>query len=334
MRIYLWGPTGSGKTWLTHAFIRKVNLLQDVLSNKVSPYKKVWITDKMGRTVERDKLEYKPTKRIEYQKLTYHRTIEIEGSISEFYGDEYEIYMLDGPGDETTGYTAIETNEEDDLSREKVMSAHETLKSSDYLIVTVNPGARGFLEDDQRKTTHTPNQVGKHFLGRLDALMNLKRNPKQQVILCFTMADIYGYGAGGVNAPLARFFGIHAGRIWGKLQELLSIGDIEPNIFFISAVGDYHDRSEELITNLDEGASKLKSEEHWNPDSVLEPFFTIFDHARKLQLEGRADKASGLLKLIYKVIKLDHKDTLDEYSNKKMLHGLEEEINKILYKIR
>ena len=292
MRFYLWGPSGTGKTWLFDAFIRKVNLIDDALA-KQRPQASfsIWIDDQLGMRQHRYTLDTQivpATMDIDYQEYTFHREYLLsdgKDKIKIACTHVHQFMMMDGRGDETTGQLVLDANTEE--NRAKVLSAHEALKDADYLIVCVERGMRNLDQTDDQN-------VGRHYVERLRDLLSLNRRPGQEIVICFTKADRYGGKVAGFDAALSRMFGMYGQEVGHLLRELNGTRQ-EPPHFFVSAVGYYRDtKSGKVTPNFISGGDKLIESESWMPDEVEKPFFKILTEAEKRTIREMKINDSGI----------------------------------------
>ena len=282
MRFYLWGPSSTGKTWLFDAFIKKVNLLDTALSEyQPDPVYSVWFEDQMGMRQHRYTLDAQitpATPDIDYQDFTFFRKyllddVELNQQALSF---THHFSMMDGQGDETTGQILIQANNE--VNRAKVLAAHEALIGSDYLIICVERGQRNLEENGG-------NNAGLHYVEKLRDLLKLKRKNDQEIIICFTKADLYGGKVAGFDSALLRLFGSYGKEVGNLLREINGNWS-EPRCFFVSAVGYYRDiNTNKAISNFSLSDNKLIEMENWNPFEVEKPFFNVLTKAEKKSLQ-------------------------------------------------
>lgn len=283
MDVYLWGPSGTGKTWLLNALIRHINRMESELRNKKSSFD-LWVEDlRDNHRVVSSELESKATENIEYITYILKRRYNIRGSNkqSEITAlactHDHHISMLDGPGDETTGEVLLIANNEE--NRARVLSAYTRLKSAHYLVVAINEGNVSDGDGKQR----TRGSIGKAFSEALQRLINLDRDSEQKVYICFTKIDQYQGAAANVPAMLTRLFEKHADRIEGQLRDLVQIRQGELPAYFVSAPGYYNDPldNNKLKPNFDSAGGVLADPTSWRPFRVCDPFFDIFDDGEK-----------------------------------------------------
>jgi hypothetical protein len=330
MRIFLWGPTQSGKTWLIDSFIRKVNLINNVLMERKAPYK-IRVENSFGAEVEVQALKALPTESIQYEQYTFHRTIDETRINNSACSIEHHIEMLDGPGDETTGRLAQKSKTPKAIGL--VKRAQTALMNADYLLVTVNPGIYGSNANSENgEKLNNPDEAGEHFLERLNALVKLKgRNPKQRVLLCFTKSDENDGGLAGFDAALAGLFSERSREIGVKLRKLMGENVDESDLFHVSAVGYFQDENGEKKLNYNPGLNKLIDVPKWNPHKVSDPLFKIFDEAQSNQIRT-VDRPKGIFSraTLEKILLPDRENTYRACSLSVMMKGMEKEINRWL----
>jgi hypothetical protein len=329
-KIFLWGPTGSGKTWLLHSFIRTINLLDRVFENDIY---KVRVQDEDGNTLNQKDLTYKPTISIDYQQDSYHREVNHPDYDPSLYNNHHTIGMLDGPGDETTGQVAIESYNNDSQALTRVQRAHDALKDADFLFVMIHPGKHRETKKNGETATD-PNKAGQHFLERLEALHKIKRRKvTQQLFLCFTQADEYGGETGGLNAALRGLFGNKSDDIAYMLRQL-DRSQQGLRLYFMSAVGYFPDPTEngKRKPNYNPGQQVLLRPDLWNPYKVAEPFFDVFDLAQENYLRsiGRP-RDKWKQSLFDRIIVPGRLKLYKDISNRTMLHEGEKRIREMLY---
>lgn len=325
-KIFLWGPSGSGKTWLLRSFIRKVNLLRTVFRKEDSAYD-LWVEDETGAELEVTDLIREPTTKTEYQSIAYHRTVAQLEFGEDLFMNRHSIGMLDGPGDETTGQ--IERDQNTPENRGKVEQARAALKDADYLFVVVHPGKWALVNPNEANTTLDSDKAGEHFLDRLNALLKIKRNSTQRVMLCFTQSDKYGAGLGGLSAALAYLFGPRGKEIDIKLRKLYPASTrLEPPIHYMSATGYFNDptKNGKRVSNYDASSFSLLDETKWNPHKVLDPFFDVFDKVQEEQLSGFPGPISRFPLILSRILIGDRLGLYKKLSNKTMLEEGEKKI--------
>lgn len=282
MDIYLWGPSGAGKTWLLNALIRHINLMEIALRKDESPFD-LWVEDvRDSRRVISSELESAATTDIDYVSYTLRRRYNIrdKNKHSEITAlactHDHQISMLDGPGDEITGEILLQANTEE--NRAKVLAANTRLKSAHYLVVIINEGNVDSRDGKQK----TRSLIGKTFSEALQRLINLDRDPLQKVYLCFTKTDKYQGAAADVPSMLSRLFEKHSDRIEGQLRDLVNFRQGELPAYFLSAPGYYNDPldNNKLKPNI-VNTGVLADPTCWRPFQVSDPFFDIFDDGER-----------------------------------------------------
>ena len=318
-KVYLWGPTGTGKTWLIDSFIRKMNLVEQALlsleqSKQTDFQYKLWVEDILYNKVIKKSLDSAPTEDIDYRQYTLHRAIRPFGI-----QETCEIGMLDGRGDETTGQVIEDANTQE--NRARVLAAHEALKDADYLLITVDRGVRILDEEDEQN-------AGKHYVQRLHELLTLRRKPNQRALICFTKCDRYGGEFGSMDSALARLFG-DSGKEIGELVAELNPRVITFPFYFTSAVGYYFDaHSGKVYPNINSGEGKIVHIEKWNPSNVHKPFFEMLDNEQqKIIREKSKSVFIGKLPIMGNALIADRLEFYKKYSYSTMMDMVEKSIS-------
>ena len=323
-KIFLWGPAGSGKTWLFNSFIRKINLLRMVFKSEGSKYD-VWVEDVDGNEIEINELTREVTLTSNYQEVVYRREVTHTDLDSNLLSNTHIIGMLDGPGDETTGQLEVDRDTQENQNR--VKAARLALQEADYLFVVVHPGKRALIGDgDQQQIDQE--KAGEHFLDRLNALLRIHRKETQDLRICFTQSDLYAGGLGVLKSALAYLFGSRGKEIEVKLRKLFPASEsTDPPIYYMSSVGYYKDSSNKRKANYDQTSFSLLNEAKWNPNKVLEPFFDVFDEVQEKHLIRFNTSNSILNPILMRLFASDRLNLYRKYSNRTMLQEGEKRIN-------
>ena len=281
MDICVWGPRGSGKTWLIDSFIHQVNNVQTKLKENESQFD-IEIRDILGKLVYCSDLEPRATMDIDYSAFTVARRFlpkdhsYHEECIKHACENVHELSILDSPGDIITG--EILTHAHSAKDEAEVMAGRAKIKSAKYLIVVINSVVRS------EEQTHNPSET---FSVNLRRLVNLTRDQRQKVFLCFTKIDENLGPNASLDTMLPLLFGNSSNEVASLLRELISSQQSDIKNYFVSAPGYYYNANNEMIPNIENG--RLINKNEWEPHGVCKLFFDIFDDCERESL-SRLDR--------------------------------------------
>jgi GTPase SAR1 family protein len=270
MKIYFWGPSSSGKTWLFNAFIRRINQINDELTKRYPEYgfQLLVLNEKHAsqRINTLNQIDFPTTKSIDYKHYTFSRACNNDDELFRLANvHTHELQMMDGRGDETTGTLPDGATESD---RSNIKAAQQSLKEADCLIICVDRGNRAI-----------EGEAGENYLESLNRLITLPRKENQKVCVCFTKSDLYATDIAGFDATLTRIFGANGNRIGEKLRTLNNSTILNEHFYSVSSVGSYLNDKGNCVVNFD--GEKVIDEAQWTPVNVELPFFYNFDIAER-----------------------------------------------------
>lgn len=271
LRIALWGPTGSGKTWLVHALDRELRRY-----TQLDPYYSYDLQDEHGNPVIADS-ERVPlaTDRIEDSFLRFSRSPKPGHPKLQVFVHEFIIH--DNLGVSTLNALGLSSSTD--------APAEITLERSFGVVALldaisangVDAPELGVLASDENYAEHVealfqlmnsasfraPRKYLALCVSKVDQLLHMKREPKELMQVRFRKtaerADRYA------NQQ-------HSG--------------IEMAYFSTSAVG-FVKRGRQTVANFNPEDGSILEPSRWLPYNVVAPFFWMFENVERASLSGK-----------------------------------------------
>lgn len=272
-KIFLWGPPGSGKTWLWIAFIKKLFIMNGQLHQSWQ----INVSEKNANGTPVFLPSLAPTLTEEYKQFDV-TLFDIKNDLT----NSFELHLYDSPGVFTIGRPdLISPEQKSSLTVHNVQSQ----MFRDTFILALNPGS---ITVDE-------------FIEALQILQTVIQDKRRRVLACLTKADELNPSRDMLeNVPMlirARF-GIEAGE---KITHLLTQGMLkdghEVQLFATSAVG-YTRKEGMWVPNISHDNSQLFDERNWFPIGVEKPFLALFEIMADKKIESEDDFLTLFSRLI------------------------------------
>jgi GTPase SAR1 family protein len=291
-KIVFWGPATSGKTWLFRAFLKKVQLLNDILKSQGYSLDVKEINGNRWESIPNiDGLLTEATSdsmQSYYQIIRKTEKTSVSGIKTRVNTHSHEIWVFDNPGGWFQKQTQAEMKED---QKKQVAGVAEAIRNAHYLVLALDSGKTttgesNFAEDLKQLTSLVANTEGKKIaacITKTDAL-------GQQLVI-----PLYNRDESQLKGLLTRSFGQeYARQIDASLDILRRSHDVK--LFATSAVG-YHEKDGKKIVNLNETKTAIGNTAAWNPEEVEKPFFWLFDAIERQRIEY-LDPASRLFSFL------------------------------------
>jgi len=291
-RISIWGPAGSGKTWLLNAFANKVWQYN-------TSYQSFSLFDSSGQRFIPDGLASSATTDHTYEGFKFHRRLHQSLSGSSISSYSHEIILMDAPGDETTGHMLKVSDTSN--NRAHVHATRQSLLSSDAILFALDPGL-GYSNiwspppyDESNEFTPPPALYSSEDTSTYEVLFEylsellhliMGRDSQKVPYLCFciTKADKYGTSLDTKNFDelVLRIFGSDFQTNFRQL--LATLPDEKVARFVTSSVGYFVRYDGKRVPNYDISSGILMDNKAWNPQGTELPFFWIFEQIERASL--------------------------------------------------
>ncbi|MFZ5858338.1 MAG: hypothetical protein ACOYZ6_16050 [Chloroflexota bacterium] len=283
--VALWGPRGSGKSWLISALSRILNLKYDKEIDGLNYHleKVIGYGYQQGNSFVREPAATVDTDStiINFERS---RTSEKFGqSISSF---KHKIQIFDHPGDETTGAILIESNTRE--NQEKVARIALNLAESDIVIIALDHSQFNYWRqehyDNRDEWIEREKNEYVGYLSRLfSVLESIRPDKKRFYAVCLMKADRiddvqYNHPDGLIEL------------LFGK-KMLEAIKSINPNQIKTFAVSSFGYLPNSTRPNYDYNTTTIQEPESWMPFGVEYPFFWAFEQLEKQSLLGKFNKS-------------------------------------------
>jgi len=295
-QIAFWGLTSSGKTWLFQSFIRKINVMNEVLEPQGFSLK---VLDARGSEQNIDKLVEKGTDDTEEREYVFVRSCtpgvikdEFKRSVNTH---RHSIIIVDEQGGK------FETNTE---GKEAVV-ARRMVSTSDFIILSLDFNPANNSDDGTDTVQSDVSKQTNLIVEQLNLLKNLlAKEKKRYIAACITKVDKLGQemlvdrynqenGQKTIELLLIKRFGEDgAAEILSALKSLEGQpAKHEVKLFSTSAVGYYQENGKSKVNAIKaSGAYSLANTTQWLPLGVERPFFWLFEMIEKRRLEYLSEK--------------------------------------------
>jgi GTPase SAR1 family protein len=287
--IALWGPTGSGKTWLMMSFGKALFDLKD-------PEFEYRLLDPESHPVNAlEPPAQKPTEEMRdevwlFQRIGRQRTPAHDLSVHTHF-----INLHDFKGIDTVELTkrevvrSIEESHHVILLLDPFLLANTKLADPQEALANRIPGM-----ESTTKGQYTQNQYATHVANLLD-LLGRHNRPDRYIAVCFTKIDLLGVQGRDPWQLIDAYFGaaMHT-QLKNYAAQIKSSGHEQMQAFCVSAAG-YLDGPERK-SNYDPATGHLLVPDQWQPFRVEAPFFWIFDNIERQRL---AHKGGGVTRFLF-----------------------------------
>ena len=271
--IALWGISGTGKTWLTHAFAKELRWytekdptfsysLTDYEDNRI--FVSVLDSENVGATSVSEDHLWKFQRRVKGGVKT-NRSLQVSSH-------EHQIIIHDNKGGDLQEIVAgYGTNQE---------IVKSTLTSSSNLIVLLDPTmvtGSPFAADETEN--YSKSEYGQ-WIERLVEII-LEKKKSINIALCLSKADLVQ-----LHLPTEEIIKVVFGtEVLGALEN----SQVESKLFKVSSVGTVrNEKTGKKESNLEEGMEvathKIKNPSEWNPLNVASPFFWLFEKVERQRI--------------------------------------------------
>lgn len=269
LSIAIWGPTGSGKTYLIDAFVKELQWY-----NQRDPEFEYMLTTMNGSTVAPTRRHRGPSQDIMESHFQFTRRAKERSEAHLVSSQRHEIIIYDSPGGALM----------DALNPGGNRPAAVTLTNSTGVIAILEAGFQNFSGGGYGILTDEA--AYNHYLRSLcELLVNnpLPGFPKRHLAVCVTKSDRLGSSIFDLKGKevVETFFGARIPATLASYERDLHIG-----YFCTSAVGYYRDRGE-ILSNLEPATGTILYPELWHPLNIAAPFFWLFEEVEKARLATR-----------------------------------------------
>ena len=305
----LWGPKGSGKTFLLKAFHRRIEVINDVLSRGNN------FQLSLDRLTETQIIAEKsqatvigPTSIPVFE--TYLFTRKGKQNVLSHQTSSYchRIVLIDNPG----GYMPGFNNDELDREQRFIVLANKIVSAAKCIFIILHPG-------EISPSVLSPTEKYKDgFNYLLSIIKNVQI--KRYIVACVPRTDSLGNGIDqekNVSALMDAWLNEDVGAyIRQQLQILTEEGH---NVFYTScsAVGYYLNEQNELQPNIMSGNTETNSgriatkRESWKPIRVEEGFFWLFEQLELNRINLSVQRDDGIFYKIFTKVGLFSKKNYD-----------------------
>lgn len=271
--IALWGPTGSGKTWLIYSLAQELKTY-----NRKDREFQYRLTDDDDQPVSVSKPEDKPTDRAEDRLWRFARIPHPGATIKpERIAVSCHTHNINVHDDAGINLTEAVYNPDD------TSVATNSLLESPYLVVLLDPT----LVDgsDLASLAIKPDSVMAindycHMVTSLCSMLSqypVKDNTSRLMAVCLSKTDLTGLRRDPKNM-IRIFFG------QDLLDEIEHFSNkINLKFFTFSSAGYYQDGGRR-IPNYDNNTRELAKEKNWQPQNTVAPFFWMFEEIERQRL--------------------------------------------------
>lgn len=283
--VALWGPIGSGKTWLLEAFARKLFLLGRQFEQ--SGNFRLQLLDL--QTSKPVRQERGPT-RTGTADTNLHSYLFVrkglgKGLVAQVNSHAHIMNIFDNRGRDLVRVIDPYLGTESEIK--KGSATRQLLQEIENLILVVDPGIT-YFEDN-------PSISG--YAQYLEELRYFIRKRYRRIAVCLTKMDMYGAGLehSALLAPLVsrKFSPQEADRILFTLRGLVDDGH-DVAFSAVSAAG-YLELDSRRAPNIEPIANMLVDVSRWEPVNVETPFFWLLERIERRKLERPSPGLSGLL---------------------------------------
>ncbi len=287
-KIAMWGPTGSGKSWLIHAFGR--TLLKYSMADADFLYE---ITDRDGLPLELYGLpNVKPTSSIEDQVFLFRRRGKKISEAHRISSHSHQISIIDNKGSNL-------------LSLDDMATSTSLINSPNIILLldTSLPRRAHFVDSesgaDREDVLEITNDVPFLFSpeeyrsveSKLLQLLTGSFNGERRIAVCLTKVDLLRLRGRDPTELVKMFFGAE---LFSLFKEYSSMPNIDIEFFSVSSAGFIRDSSG-IKPNFDIVTGNLLEPQSWEPYNVEAPFFWFFENIeRKRILQSGNSFASRL----------------------------------------
>jgi hypothetical protein len=268
--IIMWGPKGSGKTWLLHAFVKELEWYNEKDNEFIYSLK-----DTDGNIIYSpasiNSMDVAPSAQSEDHVWIFERT----GRNPKAHGHQvsthtHRIVVHDNPGLWLTDAVDPQSN----FSNGVVTS---TLQSSNNIIITLDPTS---VKNSPVVTADIPDVPSKADYERwINILLNiiLQKHPVANTAVCLSKSDLIKF-----YLPTDEIIRVVFGE--GVVKAFKKPG-LNVNFFRVSSVGHIKTLDGKRIANLDDSLQSIKDEARWDPVNVVAPFFWLFENIERQRIK-------------------------------------------------
>lgn len=263
--IALWGPTGSGKSWLINAFAYSLRQINDHSEDF-----EYMLSDKFSNMMLGSPPTSVATKGIEDSTYVFSRIPKKNTPAHQISASVHRIVIHDAKGADTVNLMNSSSN--------------ATMTYSKYVIALLDP-----------TLLSTPRNLSKmgytELLNSLLLKMAQKRGEgkAQKLAICITKIDTLRVKMGDPYELLEICFGKE---MHDTIRRYATTFDIK--LFPISPAG-WTNNAKENTSNFDSQTGVLLRPDNWKPYNVEAPFFWFFESSERERIKQSATGLSGLL---------------------------------------
>jgi hypothetical protein len=267
--IALWGPTGSGKTWLISAFAQSLELLNSKNSNYDFSFV---LTDGDGNQIYGYPPVPPPTQGFEDTTYFFSRVPKLKSPRHQISASVHRIVIHDDKGGSLLELTTT--------------TSYSSIFYSNFVIALLDPTlVEGHRKEGFRYTSHEYATLVKTLL---EQMTKNKRKEKQNIAFCISKSDTIG-ASGDSYHLLERHFGSEMSQVIHIYKQQMNI-----ELFSVSSAGNIK-QNVGIISNFDPQSGTLRDISKWMPYGVTSPFFWFFETIERERIKMSAKGLSGIL---------------------------------------
>jgi len=276
-KIAMWGPSGSGKSWLIHAFGK--TLLKYSMTDTDFLYE---ITDKDGRPLDFYSLpNVKPTATIEDQTFLFRRRGKKISEAHRISSHSHHISIVDNKGSSLSSLSDMATFTSLMDSPNIILLLDTSLQQREHFL-HIESGADKedlFDIDSDPPILFTPEEY-KSLVAKLLQLLSKSISGERHIAVCLTKVDLLRVRGRNPTELVRMFFGAD---MYSLFREYSSIPNINIEFFSVSSAGFIRD-SNEIKSNFDFSTGNLLKTDMWEPFNVEAPFFWFFENIERKRI--------------------------------------------------
>lgn len=272
--IAMWGITGSGKTWMLHAFAKEL-----AWYNENDPQFTYTLLDGNNRALALpnppDATDLAPTEMPEDRTWMFERKGRDSASRRHLISSHvHRIVVHDNRGSDLVDVVSKNENE-----NAIILSV---LQASSNLIVTLDPTAVedapliGPVKSQQQYKKYEYEQFIRGLVNRI-----LERNNTGRLAICLSKADLVR-----LYLPVEKIIEALYGEGFARA---LTNPKLTVRFFRVSSVGTVRLSDGRRVTNISDGLNVLKVPEKWDPVNVVSPFFWLFEEIERARIKSGSD---------------------------------------------